>query len=86
MAGRAKDRVEEGKDPGAEKKAAKAAAAVPANDLIETVAGQFISRYVKRQLKAGTASRARSIDADTAAIPVAVRISNAEEVMLFALR
>jgi site-specific recombinase XerD len=42
-------------DPGAEKKAARAFAAVPANDLIEDVAARFNSHYAKRHLKAGTA-------------------------------
>jgi integrase len=49
------DRVKEGRDPGAEKKAIKGAAAVPANDLVETVTARFLSHYAARQLKAGTA-------------------------------
>jgi integrase len=38
-----------------EKKSAKAAAAIPANDLIDAVTARFISQHAKRNLKAGTA-------------------------------
>jgi len=48
-------KVAEGKDPGTERKATKAAAAVPVNDLVEAVVARFISHYAKRQLKAKTA-------------------------------
>ena len=54
-AGKAKDKVAEGKDPGAEKKAIRAAAMVPANDIVEAVVKQFVSHYAKRHLKASTA-------------------------------
>jgi integrase len=54
-AGEARDKVAEGKDPGAEKKAARAAATVPANDIVEAVVKQFVSHYAKRHLKASTA-------------------------------
>jgi len=54
-AGEVKDKIAEGIDPGVEKKAARAAALVPANDLVEVVAKQFVSHYAKRQLKASTA-------------------------------
>ena len=42
-AGKAKDKVAEGKDPGAEKKAARAAARVPANDIVEAVVKQRLA-------------------------------------------
>lgn len=58
LAGEAKDKVEQGKDPGTEKKAIKAAAAIPANDLVEHVVTQFLARHAKRQLRAGTAKEA----------------------------
>jgi integrase len=48
-------KVAGGTDPGAEKKTAKGAACIPANDIIETVVSRFISHYAKRQLKAKTA-------------------------------
>jgi len=48
-------KVAAGVDPRDEKKAAKVAAAVPANDFVEAVAARFISHYAKRQLKAKTA-------------------------------
>jgi hypothetical protein len=54
-AGEARDKVAEGVDPGAEKKASRAAALVPANDLVEAVVKQFVSHYAKRHLKASTA-------------------------------
>jgi integrase len=54
-AGEARDKVVEGKDPGAEKRAARAAAMVPANDIVEAVVKQFVSHYAKRHLKASTA-------------------------------
>ena len=47
-AGEARDKVAEGNDPGAEKKASRIAAMVPANDLVESVVKQFISHYAKR--------------------------------------
>jgi integrase len=50
-----------GGDPGEEKKTAKAAAAIPANDLIEQVAAQFVKHYAKRQLKASTAKEVERI-------------------------
>jgi integrase len=50
----ARDKVAEGKDPGAEKKAAKAAASIPANDLVDAVADRFLAQYVKRNLKPST--------------------------------
>ena len=50
----AKCKVEQGKDPSAEKKASRAVAP-PASDLIEDVAAQFVSHYARRQLKASTA-------------------------------
>jgi len=61
MAGRTKGRVEEGKDPGAEKKTAKAASAIPASDLIETAAARFLSQYVKRNLKPSTVAEIERI-------------------------
>jgi hypothetical protein len=42
-AGKAKDKVAEGKDPGAEKKAFRAAATVPANDIVEAVVKQRLA-------------------------------------------
>ena len=67
LAGAAKNKVEEGNDPGAEKKATKAAAAIPANDLVEVVVAQFISHYARRHLKAGTAREvARVLDREIA--------------------
>ena len=54
LAGAAKDKVEEGRNPGAEKKANKAAATVPANDLVEHVASQFLRHYAKRHLRPRT--------------------------------
>lgn len=56
LAGEAKDKVEEGKDPGPEKKAAKAAAAIPALDTVEAAAARFLSQYVRRNLKPSTIS------------------------------
>jgi integrase len=53
-AGAAKDNVASGVDPGAAKKAVKAAPA-PVDDLVERVVTQFISVHAKRQLKASTA-------------------------------
>jgi integrase len=55
VAREAKAKVANGIDPKDEKKSAKAAAAIPANDLIEAVAARFISQHAKRNLKAGTA-------------------------------
>ena len=54
-AGEARDKVVEGKDPGAEKKAARAAAIVPANDIVEAVVKQFVvAQYpVARRLGRG---------------------------------
>jgi integrase len=49
-------KVAGGADPGAEKRAAKAAAIVPANDMVEAVAARFVSHYAKRRLKAATAN------------------------------
>jgi integrase len=60
-AGVAKDRAVEGKDPAAERKAAKAAAEIPANDLVEAVASRFLSQYVKRNLKPATFSEVERI-------------------------
>jgi integrase len=54
-------KVAGGADPGAEKKAAKAAAIVPANDMVEAVVGRFVSHYVRRQLKASTAHEVERI-------------------------
>lgn len=50
----AKCKVEQGRDPAAEKKASRAVAP-PVSDLIEDVTAQFISHYARRQLKASTA-------------------------------
>jgi Arm DNA-binding domain len=55
LARAALSKVAGGADPGEEKKAIRAAAAIPANDLVEMVAARFVSHYAKRQLKAGTA-------------------------------
>jgi integrase len=55
VAREAKAKVANGIDPKDEKKSAKAAAAIPANDLIEAVAARFISQHAKRNLKGGTA-------------------------------
>jgi site-specific recombinase XerD len=41
--------------PALKKKASRAAALVPANDLVETVVKQFVSHYAQRHLKASTA-------------------------------
>ena len=54
-AGEARDKVAEGKDPGAEKKAARAAAVVPANGIVEAVTSRFVAQHAKRKLKAATA-------------------------------
>jgi prolyl-tRNA editing enzyme YbaK/EbsC (Cys-tRNA(Pro) deacylase) len=56
-AARAKDAVADGRDPGAEKRAAKTARAAPApvHDLVEEVAARFLSIHAKRHLKASTA-------------------------------
>jgi hypothetical protein len=52
----AKDKIARGIDPGAEKKAARAAALVPTGlDLIETVASRFVAQHAKRKLKPATA-------------------------------
>jgi hypothetical protein len=47
-------KVAEGSDPGAERKAAKASAAIPSNDLVEIVAAKFLAQYVRRNLKPST--------------------------------
>jgi hypothetical protein len=47
-------KVAGGTDPGAEKKAAKSAAVIPTNDMVEAVAVRFISQHAKRNLKAAT--------------------------------
>src|ERR1700730_10256333 len=60
-AGEARDKVAEGKNPGAEKNAIRAAALAPANDLVEAVVKQFVSHYAKRQLKASTAREVERI-------------------------
>jgi integrase len=60
-AGEARDKVAEGVDPGAEKKASRAAALIPAIDLAEAVVKQFVSHYAKRQLKASTAREVERI-------------------------
>jgi integrase len=54
-------KVAGGIDPGAEKKASKAAAAIPANDLVEHVAARFVSHYARRQLKASTAKEVERV-------------------------
>jgi hypothetical protein len=59
-AGRAKDAIADGRrDPGAEKKAAKAAPTASASilDLVEEVAARFLSTNAKRHLKASTAAK-----------------------------
>ena len=56
LAGEAKDKVEEGQDPSAEKKARKAATAVPASDTVDAAAERFLSQYVRRNLKPSTIS------------------------------
>ncbi len=67
LAGEAKNKVEEGRDPHAEKKATKAAPAVPANDLVEHTVKQFLQHYARRHLKAGTAKEvARLLDKEVA--------------------
>lgn len=60
LAGDAKDKVAEGKNPGAEKKATKTAT-IPANDIVETVAARFILQYAKRNLKPSTAAEIERI-------------------------
>jgi integrase len=56
-AGRAKDAVAGGRDPGAEKKAAKAAPTAPASvhDLVEEAVERFLSTHAKHHLRASTA-------------------------------
>jgi len=61
LARQAKGKIESGADPGVEKKAEKAKAFVPANDLVEDVIARFIAQYAKRKLKASTAAEAERL-------------------------
>jgi integrase len=54
-------KVASGADPAGEKKAAKAAAHVPVNDMVEAVVTRFVSQYAKRNLKARTATDAERL-------------------------
>jgi hypothetical protein len=60
---RAGKAIADGHDPGAEKKAAKAAptASAPVHDLIETAVAQFVTTHAKRRLKASTAREVERI-------------------------
>jgi integrase len=48
-------KVAEGIDPGTERKAAKAAAAIPANDLIEVALKRYLAQHVRRNLRTSSA-------------------------------
>jgi integrase len=48
-------KVAEGIDPGTERKAAKASAALPANDLIEAAVTRYLAQHVRRNLRASSA-------------------------------
>jgi Arm DNA-binding domain len=49
-------KVASGADPMADKKAAKADARVPVNDMVEAVATRYVSQHAKRNMKARTAA------------------------------
>ncbi len=51
-------KVARGADPGADKKASRAAAHVPVNDLVEVIAARFISQHARRNMKARSAKEA----------------------------